>query len=76
MQVIFDGEEDHQEFSEWNMDAFQLSGASQFDDEEVLKNFRKIYLANFKLSSGQISRWIKMLISEPDRFSRVFNGTY
>ena len=74
IEVIFDGEEDHQEFTEWNMDAFKLHGASQFDDEEVLKNFRKIYQANFKLSSSQISRWIKMLINEPDRFSRVFNG--
>jgi hypothetical protein len=73
VQVIFNGEEDHQEFSEWNMDAFQLSGASQFVDEDVLKNFRKLYLANFKLSSGQISRWIKMLINEPERFVRVFN---
>ena len=74
IEVIFDGEEDHQEFTEWNMDALKLHGASQFDDEEVLKNFRKIYQANFKLSSSQISRWIKMLINEPDRFSRVFNG--
>lgn len=74
VEVIFDGEEDHQEFTEWNMDAFKLDGASQFDDDEVLKNFRKIYQANFKLSSSQISRWIKMLINEPDRFSRVFNG--
>lgn len=74
IEVIFDGAEDHQEFSDWNMDAFKLDGASQFDDDDVLKNFRKIYLANFKLSSEQISRWIKMLINEPDRFSRVFNS--
>ena len=75
IDVIFDIPTDKQEFSDWNMDAFEIGGESKLD-EELLENFRKIYIENFKLSSIQIVSWIKKLINEPERFAKVFTGQW
>ena len=73
IDVIFDVPTDKQEFAEWNMDGFEIGGTSKLD-EKLLENFRQIYLDNFKLSSVQIVGWIKKLIKDPERFSKVFTG--
>jgi len=74
IDVIFDVETEKQEFAEWNMDGFEIGGHSQLD-EKLLENFRDTYLDNFKLSSVQIVGWIKKLIKDPERFSKVFTGS-
>lgn len=73
IDVIFDVATEKQEFAEWNMDGFEIGGSSKLD-EKLLENFRQIYLENFKLSSVQIVGWIKKLIKDPERFSKVFTG--
>ena len=73
IDVIFDVPTQKQEFADWNMDGFEIGGTSKLD-EKLLENFRQIYLDNFKLSSVQIVGWIKKLIKDPERFSKVFTG--
>ena len=73
IEVIFDLPTKKREFSQWNMDGFEVGGQSNLD-EKLLESFRQVYLKNFKLSSVQIVKWIKKLIKDPERFAKVFTG--
>lgn len=73
INVFFDDPIDHQEFTDWNMDVFEFEGSSHLNDQ-LIENFRQIYMETFKPSAVQVVSWVKHMIEEPERFSKVFNG--
>lgn len=69
VEILMDHQIKDRELDQWNMKAFDLSSTSE-TDWSLLKEFRNIYLQNFKVSATQIIKLLQRFIQDSSSFER------
>jgi hypothetical protein len=70
INILIDTETLNRELNDWNMEAFDIS-SHVGKDWALLSEFRDAYLASFKVSAMQLTKWIRHFVKDHEKVKRL-----